>query len=226
MTARHDHGTVPAIHRQAHQVREQFLRAGGYREVDPIARHHFRDLLGGALMQMQADFRIFAPELANDLRQHIACLRMRGGDRQGAAVALRNSAEVRRMFCISRNMLLAREMISLTRGGGARERSSFALEQLEPEFLLEQLELAADAGLRSMQLPGGGSDVQAVFMNGDQVAQLLKFHGGAGLIVGTVPEAYIAPRITNRHLLMPQSSFGEARRHPIVVPVHGARRSI
>ena len=93
--------------------------------------------------------------------------------------ALRNSAEVRRMFCISRKMLLAREMISSPAGGDAGQRAALAFEQLKSEFLLEQLQLPADPRLRGVQLPGGGRDVQAVFVDRHEISQLLEFHVAA-----------------------------------------------
>jgi hypothetical protein len=75
----------------------------------------------------------------------------------------------------------------------SRERASFALEQLEAEFLLEQLELAADAGLRGMQLARGCGYVQAVLVDRYEIPQLLEFHpaadwdgrgGGSGIGIG------------------------------------------
>ncbi len=80
VAARYDHRSVPAIHRQTHQMRKLLLRTRGYREIDAIARDHFGNLLRGALMQMQAYLRIFEPKGANYRRQHVARLGMRGGD--------------------------------------------------------------------------------------------------------------------------------------------------
>ena len=67
-------------------------------------------------------------------------------------------------------------MISSPAARGAGERAALALEQLKSEFLLEQLQLAADAGLRGVQLPGGGRDVEAVLVDRHEVAQLLELH--------------------------------------------------
>src|ERR1700722_14668602 len=72
-------------------------------------------------------------------------------------------------------------MDPVARRGGAREGASLALEQLEAEFLLEQLELAADAGLRGMQLACGGGYVQAVLVDRNEIPQLLELHAAVGL---------------------------------------------
>jgi hypothetical protein len=64
----------------------------------------------------------------------------------------------------------------LARGRGAREGPALALEQLEAELLLQQLELAAHSGLGGMQLAGGRRDVEAVLVHGDEIAQLLELH--------------------------------------------------
>jgi len=88
MSARHHYRAMPVIYRQADQVREQFFRARGDREINPVARDHFRNLFGCALVQMQAHLGIFAAKCADHLGQHVARLSMRGGDRQGSAVGL------------------------------------------------------------------------------------------------------------------------------------------
>jgi hypothetical protein len=79
---------MPSIDWQAHQVRKEFLRTRRDGEIDAIAGHHLRDLFRCALMKMQPDFGILGPERADDLRQHVARLRMGGRDRQGSAVGL------------------------------------------------------------------------------------------------------------------------------------------
>ena len=72
-------------------------------------------------------------------------------------------------------MLLAREMIS-SPAAVVRVSARFALEHLNTEVLFQQLQLAADAGLRGMQLACRSGDVQAIFVDRDKVAQLLEFH--------------------------------------------------
>ena len=61
--------------------------------------------------------------------------------------------------------------------GLAQSLVVIALEQLETELLLQQLELAAHTRLRGVQLPRRRRDVQPILVNRDQIAQLLELHG-------------------------------------------------
>jgi hypothetical protein len=63
------------------------------------------------------------------------------------------------MFCISRKMLPAREMMS----------SPAAVVRVS-EFFLQELELPAHTGLRGMQLARGGRDVESVLVNRHEIA--------------------------------------------------------
>ena len=63
VAARHDHCSMPAIHRQTHQMRKLLLGARGDGEIDAVAGHHLGDLLGCALMQMQAHLRVLGAKL-------------------------------------------------------------------------------------------------------------------------------------------------------------------
>ena len=165
MPDRHHHGAVPAVYRQAHQMREQLLGAGRNGEIDPVARHHLGDLLRRALMQVQTHFRIFGAKRANHLRQHIARLGVRGRNRQRAAIRLaqlrRSAADV---LHFTQDAGGARDDLLAGRRG-AGQRPALALEQLKAQFLLEQFQLSADAGLGGMQLPGCGGNVQSTLMD-------------------------------------------------------------
>jgi hypothetical protein len=90
--------------------------------------------------------------------------------------ALRSSAEVRRMLCISRRMLPAREMISspaaVVRVSARPSRSN----SWNPSSSSSKLQLPAHAGLRGVQLACGGRDVEPVLVNRHEVAQLLELH--------------------------------------------------
>ncbi len=85
MIARHHDYAVPAIARQQRQVIEQVLGTGIDGAVDAVLRHHFRDLLGCALMQVQAHVGVAGAELLNHLRQHVARLGMGRPDSQAPA---------------------------------------------------------------------------------------------------------------------------------------------
>jgi hypothetical protein len=57
--------------------------------------------------------------------------------------------------------------------GDAAEALALAREQLQPEFLLEELQLLADTRLGGIQPFGGRGDVQAVVGDRQQVFELL-----------------------------------------------------
>ncbi len=131
-------------------MRKLLLRTRGYGEIDTIACDHFGNLLRCALVQMQAYLRILEPKGADHRRQHVARLGMRGCDRQSAAVGL---AQLRggaaNILHFAQDTAGARNYF-LARIGGPGQRTALALEQLKPEFLLQKLELPADAGLRGV----------------------------------------------------------------------------
>ena len=58
MVARDDDGAMPAVAGQERQIGEQALGAGGDGAVDAIVGDHLGDLLGGALVQVQAHIRV------------------------------------------------------------------------------------------------------------------------------------------------------------------------
>ncbi len=58
----------------------------------------------------------------------------------------------------------------LTGRRDARQGASLAQKDRKSQFVLELLELLADAGLRGVQALGGGGDVQIVFDDRRQIA--------------------------------------------------------
>jgi hypothetical protein len=170
MSFGHDDGAMPAVHRQPHQMRKQLLGPRRNREVDPVAGDHLGNLLRGALVQMQPHLGILRAKFANHRRQHVTRLGVRGRDGQRAPIGfaqLRGGAadilHLAQDAAGTRNDLLSRRR-------GAGERPALALEQLESELLLQQLELPAHPRLRGVQLPRGGRDVEAVLMHGHEIA--------------------------------------------------------
>ena len=59
----------------------------------------------------------------------------------------------------------------------AGEALAAALEDGHPEFVLEQFDLLRNARLRGEQRLGRLRDVEALALDFDDVAKLLKFHG-------------------------------------------------
>jgi len=104
------HRSMPVV--TGRRTSAENSRAGWAWRNRPGSRATISQSARSALMQMQPHLRILEPKRANHLRQHVTGLRVRRGDRQRAAVGLAQLRRGRRIFCISRKMLLAREMIS------------------------------------------------------------------------------------------------------------------
>jgi hypothetical protein len=184
MTVRHDDAPMPAIAGQPHQVREDRARAGGDGDVDAIGGRELGDLFRVALVQVQADLGVAVAEFPQHLRQHVTCLRVRGGDGEVSRVVL---AQVGRQHLdVAR---LAHDLRGAVDDLGSRVRgtqqgASLAFEDLEAELVLELLELLADARLRGVQDARGLRDVQVVLGYSHEVAQLRELHGRCIPLVG------------------------------------------
>src|SRR5258708_24615953 len=64
----------------------------------------------------------------------------------------------------------------LTRRRYPRQVAPFAHEYLEPELVLEQLDLLAHTGLGGMQLLGSRGDVETALGHCSEITQLMQFH--------------------------------------------------
>ena len=72
---------------------------------------------------------------------------------------------------------MARSITCWPGGRHARQVAAVTHEDLESEFVLEQLDLLADARLRGVQLLGRGGDVEAGLRDGCEITELVQFHG-------------------------------------------------
>src|ERR1700722_1667288 len=76
MVLRNDDSPMPVIARHQRQIAEQVLRPRGNGAINPVVRNHLRNLLRCPLLQIEPHIRIAPPELADDVRQYIARLRV------------------------------------------------------------------------------------------------------------------------------------------------------
>ena len=183
---------MPAKAGQAHQAGEHRARARGDGEIDAIRGREIGDLFGISLVQVQTHLRVLVAESLEHLRQHVTRLGVRGRDRQRARFVLAQLGG-ERLDAARLAHDLRGAVDDLVAGvGRAHQRAALAFEQLEAELVLELLQLLADAGLRRVQHARGLRDVEIVFGDGHEVAQLDEFHrdrewwaigGGEGEIV-------------------------------------------
>ena len=152
---------VPAVARHEQQVGEQ------------VRSHHVRYLLGGTLVQVQADARVALAEFLDDVGQDITRLRVRRRDGQRPFFLVKviggQAADILHFLHDEPRPLYH----LLTGSGNVAEALALARKQLQTQFLLEELQLFADAGLGRVQAFRGRSDVQPVVGDRQQVFELL-----------------------------------------------------
>src|ERR1700730_18576073 len=147
MIERHDDCPVPAKARENRQVGEPLLRSRGDCAVDLVVRNHLRNLLRGALVEVQPDIRISTSELTDDVGQDVARLRVCGAyGKASPALLAQLCREVANALCLLEDSQGTIDDL-LSRRRDARQIASLAHEYLEPELVLEQLDLLAHAGL-------------------------------------------------------------------------------
>ena len=134
------------------------------------------DLFGISLVQVQTHLRIFVAEALEDLRQDVARLGVRGRDRQRTRFILAQFRGERLDAARLAHDLRGAVDHLVARVSRPHQRAALAFEQLEAELVLEQFELLAHAGLRRVQHARRLGDVEIVFRDRDQVAQLNEFH--------------------------------------------------
>ena len=83
---RHDHHVLPFVAGQGDEFGVLRQRLGRKAEVGGFVEQHAGDLVGAALVQADAELRQLLAQLRDGCRQHVAGLRVRRGDREGAAV--------------------------------------------------------------------------------------------------------------------------------------------
>ena len=176
MALRHDDPPVPSITRQQDVLTKQLVRAGGDGEVDTIELRHFRDLLGGSLVEVKLHVGVSVAEGLDDGRQYVARLRVGGSDGQRAAVLVfelgRDTLDV---LCFAQQLQRVADD-ALTGRGYFGERTSTAHEDIEPELVLEELELLAHRGLCRTQFGRGGRNIEIVLRDSREKTQLLYLH--------------------------------------------------
>ena len=168
---------LPAIAGQGHQVIETSQRLGGQTDVSGLFEQHPRHLVGRALVQADLDFRIAPAQLRHRFGQHVARLRVGGGDRQTAGVLLAELvADALEVADLAQNDL-DRFQHLLARLGDAAQALAMAREDVDAELFLELEDGLADAGLRGVQRLGGLGQVQAAPHRLLDEAELVQVHG-------------------------------------------------
>ena len=176
MARGHEDHAVPVVARQRGELREVGERLGGDAEVGVAARGLLRHLARVALVQHQPHLGIARGEGLEHGRQHVAGLRVGGGDRELAFVlAAELLGDALQVGHLGERAARGRDD-DLAGRGEPREPLAGAHEHLHAELVLELADLLADARLRRVERFRRLGDVEAVVDDGDEVAQLLQVH--------------------------------------------------
>ena len=162
--------------RQHDEARKRPHGLGAEREIGFVLLDRFADLRRVALLEPQPHARVALDELLDDARQHVARVGVRRRDRE-VALLLRVVVVVDRVQVVDVVQDPLRDLDHLAAGiGQADDAIPLALEDLEAELRLEQLDLLAHPRLRGVQRVRRGRDVIAVAVHFDDVFQLPELH--------------------------------------------------
>jgi hypothetical protein len=176
MPLRHNDPPVPSVTRQQDVLAKQLVRARSDGEVDTIELRHFRDLLGGTLVQVKLHVGVSVAEGLDNGRQDVTRLRVGGPDGQRAAILVfelgRDTLDV---LCFAQQLQRMADD-ALTWRGYFGQRTSTAHEDIEPELVFQELELLAHRGLCRTQFGRGGRNIEIVLRDSREKTQLLYLH--------------------------------------------------
>ena len=151
MAARHQHAAVPLVAGKRHQLGKRRQRLGRNADVDLAAQRLLGDLQRIALVQDHLDLRVPGREVADDRRQHVACLRVRGRDREHPGVlALEFGADAPQVLDLAQRPARGGDH-RRTRRRERRQPLAVADEHRHAELVLELPHLFADPRLRREQ---------------------------------------------------------------------------
>ncbi len=154
--------SVPVVPGNSQQTIEHIVRAGRNRKIDVIPGNHVSNLVRGSLVQIQIDLRILLPELTDDTWKHIARLGIgRCNGQRAFPFPVEICSKAPDLFDLVHDF--ARSHDNLLPGAGHPiEALTFAAEELQTQFFLQQFQLFADTGLRGVQAIGCGRYIQAI----------------------------------------------------------------
>ena len=125
---------------------------------------------------MQGDVRVLFDKGADHRRQGITCLGVGGGNRQGAFLLVGELlGDLLNAFDFAQNLASGVDD-ALAGRGDAGQVLAAAGENFHAQFVFQQADLFADAGLRGVEALRGGRYVEVVMRDFPDVAQLLELH--------------------------------------------------
>ena len=171
-----DDGVIPGIVREGDDIGVLLQRLGGNADVGAAVEQHGDDLLRAGLMQHQPHLGKSLLELHDHLRQRVARLCVRRRHRQLALVAQRELlGELLDVLGVEQHPLDDADQL-LAGLCQSEQPLAAAHEQLDPQLVLEILDVLADAGLRGIESVGNIGQVELAAYGFANDAKLLKVH--------------------------------------------------
>ncbi len=173
----HDHLVVPRVARERHDIGIAIERFGRDTNVGFAIDDHLRDLLRIALTQGQVHLREHLLELLDHTGQRIARLRVRGGHHEVTRVMFRELAcDATQVFGVEQHALDGL-VHGFARLGETRQALAATNEDIDPELVLEILDLFRHARLRCIEDVRDFGQIHVLTHRLANKAQLLEVHG-------------------------------------------------
>jgi hypothetical protein len=179
---------MPAIEGEGRQFRDLVQPLGGDTDIRFARNQLLGNLDRAALVQREVHARVVGLEPLDDLRQRVTSLGMGGGDHEVAGLpAGKLVGDAAQVLGIEQNAVDHLGQF-LARLGQPEQTLATAHEDLDAEFVLEILDVLADAGLRGVQGGRHFGQVEVLAQRLADDAQLLEVHGGSSGCPGVILE--------------------------------------
>ncbi len=158
------------------QFAPEFAFCAGDADIGGAARDGADHLRRVRLQQMQVDQRIRLAKVLDDRQQCVACVRVRGGDRQPAAgLILQALVGMDEIIDFQQHPAGGGER-GVACSGEADNPAADPHQQFRAEFQLQAVDLLADPRLRDVQRLRRAGDAESIVDDGTEKFQLFEPH--------------------------------------------------
>jgi hypothetical protein len=176
MARGHHQHVLPFVAGQGDEVGIVGERFGRHADLGHLVDHHARHLVRRGLVQAHVHLRIGLAQLGHRHRQHVARLRVGGGDAQGAAVLRAELlADALEVAHLAHDEFDAFQHV-LARLGDALEPLAVAREDVHAQLLLQLDDGLGHPRLRRVECLGGFRQVEVAAGGFLDEAELVQVH--------------------------------------------------
>ncbi|MNT14255.1 hypothetical protein D3C72_1492520 [compost metagenome] len=181
MLVRHDQHVLPFVAGQGDEVGVVGQRFGGHADIGLLVDHHAGHFGGRGLVQADGDLGVVFAQLGHGRGQHIAGLRVGGGNRERTAVLRAELvADALQVTHFAHDDLNALEHLQAGLGD-ALQALAVASEDVDAQLFLQLDDGLGDTGLRGVQRLGGLGQVEVAARGLLHEAELMQVHKRFGL---------------------------------------------